>query len=97
MNTLIDCITSPPILAYLDYNAPFTVNTNTSQSGRGAVLYQYQSETLRVIAYASRTLTKGKGITPYMLETEYTGNITCLTSDEIKRDRIALKIFDVDF
>ncbi len=57
MNKLIECITSPPILAYPDYNAPFVVHTDASQHGLGAVLYQKQEGTLRVIAYASRTLT----------------------------------------
>ena len=57
MNKLIECITSPPILAYPDYNVPFVVRTDASQHGLGAVLYQNQQGTLRVIAYASRTLT----------------------------------------
>ena len=30
MNRLIECITSPPILAYPDYNAPFIVHTDAS-------------------------------------------------------------------
>ena len=57
MNKLIECITSPLILAYPDFNAPFVVHTNASQHGLGAVLYQNQQGTLRIIAYASRTLT----------------------------------------
>jgi hypothetical protein len=57
MNKLIECVTSPPILAYPDYNTPFVVHTDASQHGLGAVLYQKQEGTLRVIAYASRTLT----------------------------------------
>lgn len=57
LNKLIERITSPPILAYPDYNAPFVVHTDASQDGLGAVLYQKQEGTLRVIAYASRTLT----------------------------------------
>lgn len=54
---LIECITSSPVLAYPDYNAPFIVHTDASQNGLGAVLYQDQEGTLRVIAHASRTLT----------------------------------------
>ena len=34
MNKLIECITSPPILAYPDYNAPFVVHTDASQHAR---------------------------------------------------------------
>ena len=58
LNALIDKITSPPLLAYPDYNAPLIiVRTDASQDGLGAVLYQKQNGTTQVIAYASRTLT----------------------------------------
>ena len=60
LNILIDCITLPPILAYPDYKSSFIVHTDASQSGLGAVLYQHQGEILRVIAYASRTLTQAE-------------------------------------
>ena len=66
VNKLIGCITSPPILAYPDYNAPFVVHTDASQHGLGAVLYQNQEGTLRVIAYASRTLTPAEHNSIYM-------------------------------
>ena len=54
---LIECITSPPILAYPNYNDPFIVHTDASQEGLGAVLYQRQDGILRVISYASTILT----------------------------------------
>lgn len=57
MNKLIGCITSPPILAYTDYDAPFIVHTDASQDGLGAVLYQDQGGTLTVTAHALRTIT----------------------------------------
>ena len=57
LNKLIDCLSSPPLLAYPDFNLPFVLHTDASASGLGAVLYQEQNEVLRVIGYASRTLT----------------------------------------
>ena len=56
LQLLIERITSPPILAYPQYTNPFIVLTDASQDGLGAVLYQRQGGQLRVIAYASRTL-----------------------------------------
>ena len=50
-------ITSPPILAYPDYNSPLIKHTDASQEGLGAFLYQEQNDCTRVFAYASRTLT----------------------------------------
>ena len=57
LDALVDKVTSPPLLAYPDYNAPFIVHTDASQDGLGAVLYRKQNGCTRVIAYASRTLT----------------------------------------
>ncbi|RXN20532.1 Retrovirus-related Pol poly from transposon [Labeo rohita] len=57
LGTLIDILTHPPVLAYPDFNSPFTLHTDASEKGLGAVLYQWQNGKLRVIAYGSRTLT----------------------------------------
>lgn len=54
--TLIDKLTSPPILAYADYSKPFILNVDASCNGLGAVLYQEHNGKERVVAYASRGL-----------------------------------------
>ena len=54
-------LTSPPILAYPDFQKPFELHTDASTQGLGAVLYQQQDDKRkRVIAYASRQLTKSE-------------------------------------
>ena len=57
LNSLIDLLSSPPILAYPDVNLPYTLYTDASDKGLGAALYQCQEGKLRVIGYGSRTLT----------------------------------------
>lgn len=49
-------LTSAPILGYADFTRPFIVETDASNQGLGAVLYQQQGGKKRVIAYASRRL-----------------------------------------
>ena len=56
LNFLIDCLTSPPVMAYPDFSLPFILHTDASEEGLGAVLYQKQNGKMRVIGYASRTL-----------------------------------------
>ena len=55
---------STPILAYPDYQLPFTLHTDSSTDGLGAVLYQKQDGKLRVIAYASRSVSKAEANYP---------------------------------
>ena len=55
---------STPILAYPDYQLPFTLHIDSSTDGLGAVLYQKQDGKLRVIAYASRSVSKAESNYP---------------------------------
>ena len=58
---LKEICSNTPILAYADYQRPFKVHTDASESGLGAVLYQDQEDgTTRVVAYASRSLSNLK-------------------------------------
>ena len=53
--------TTTPVLAYADYKKWFKVSTDASEKGLGAALYQDQEDgTSRVIAYASRSLSKSE-------------------------------------
>lgn len=57
LDRLIDSLSDPPIMAYPDLEKPFVLHVDASEEGLGAVLYQRQGGTLRVIGYGSRTLT----------------------------------------
>ena len=57
LDMLIHRLTSPPVMAFPDFTKPFVLHTDASQEGLGAVLYQEQDGKLRVLGYASRTLT----------------------------------------
>lgn len=58
--TLIDKLTSAPVLAFADPKLPYVLHTDACCEGLGAALYQEQDEKLRVIAYASRGLSKSE-------------------------------------
>ena len=53
---LIDKLTSPPILAFPDYEEKFILHTDASLKGLGAVLCQRRGGKEKPIAYASRGL-----------------------------------------
>uniref|UniRef100_A0A3B1IWP2 Gypsy retrotransposon integrase-like protein 1 n=1 Tax=Astyanax mexicanus TaxID=7994 RepID=A0A3B1IWP2_ASTMX len=55
-NTLIEKLTTAPILGFANPHLPYVLHTDASVQGLGAALYQQQDGQLRVIAYASRGL-----------------------------------------
>ena len=55
---IIERLTSAPVLGYANYKLPYVLHIDASRQGLGAVLYQNQGEHRRVIAYASRRLSK---------------------------------------
>ncbi len=58
--TLKEKLSEPPILAYADFSQEFLVHTDASGAGLGAALYQVQDGKERVIAYASRGLSRSE-------------------------------------
>ena len=53
-------LTNAPVLACPDWTRTFTLQTDASTEGLGAVLTQEDEEGEHVIAYASRTLNKAE-------------------------------------
>ena len=57
LEQLIHCLVQPPIMAYPDFNSPYIMHTDASETGLRAVLYEHQNRLLCIIVYASHTLT----------------------------------------
>lgn len=58
LEELIDILLHQPVMTYHDFDRPYTLHTDASQMGLGAILYQKQDHgKLAVSAYASTTLT----------------------------------------
>ena len=61
---VIEALTTAPVLGFADPQKPYVLHTDASTSGLGAVLYQEQEGQLRVIAYASRGLSRSESRYP---------------------------------
>ena len=59
-HTVKELLSSPPVLAYPNFEKPFILNIDASQQGLGATLCQKHDKTERVIAFASRGLRKAE-------------------------------------
>ena len=57
---LKNALISSPVLAYPNFELPFCVQTDASESGLGVVVTQSQDGQERVIAYASRVLSEAE-------------------------------------
>ena len=60
LEDVVQCLQSPAVMAYPDYDLPFFMHCDASNHGLGAVLYQTQKEVDRVICYGSRTLSEAE-------------------------------------
>lgn len=63
-NTIIEKVTSAPLLGFADPKLPYLLHTDASTTGLGAALYQHQDGELRVVAFASRGLSKSEAKYP---------------------------------
>ncbi|CAI5692272.1 unnamed protein product [Oreochromis niloticus] len=62
--TIIEKLSTAPVLGFADPKLPYTLHTDASTTGLGAALYQEQNGQTRVIAYASRGLSRSESRYP---------------------------------
>lgn len=62
--SIIDKLTTAPVLGFANPKLPYVLHTDASTTGLGAALYQEQEGAMRVIAYASRGLSKSESRYP---------------------------------
>lgn len=62
--TIIDKLTTAPVLGFANHKLPYVLHTDASTTGLGAALYQEQDGEMRVIAYASRGLSRSESHYP---------------------------------
>lgn len=62
--TIISKLTSAPVLGFADPTLPYTLHTDASTTGLGAALYQEQDGENKVIAFASRGLSRSESRYP---------------------------------
>ena len=60
LNEILDILKSPELILFPDFEKLFMMYCDASETGLGAVLCQNQDRKLKVITYASRTLTPAK-------------------------------------
>lgn len=63
-DTLIENLTTAPILGFADPKLPYELHTDASTTGLGAALYQQQGGELRTIAFASHGLSRSEARYP---------------------------------
>lgn len=61
---IIEKLTSSPVLGFANPEIPYVIHTDASTTGLGAALYQEQDGQRRVIAYASRGLSRSEARYP---------------------------------
>ncbi len=59
-DAIIQKLITAPVLGFADWKLPYILHTDASINGLGAALYQVQDGKTRVIAYASRGLSKSE-------------------------------------